>query len=149
VSPSCPHCGNRRFRYGELLGLFPAREIEPTRVICPRCKSALRITAASRAVAILLVALGAFGIPLTARAYLPRPLSTSSTVTFFAVLLGYLAIVVTVAWPRLVRLRLWESYVARVPSEVTRFYVRWVLNIVIAMLLVMLAVGAWNVLRGA
>ena len=137
MGPSCPQCRKSDFSYRELLSVHPYPvEFSPTRINCPSCNVALRITAKSRLVAVALILFFAIApIFMLARAGL-----VLSKWQIIFVVGAFFALYNLAIWPLVVRLKPWTEWQYWLPkSRLAGYTVYLLMPIAVIVLLFFLA----------
>ena len=111
---SCPTCRKSEFSYRALLSVHPyPGEFSPSRIDCPSCGAALRITARTRFIAGFVFVGSAVGTVLVL-GWLSASLQQWQVVTVIA---AVFAMYHFVFWPALVRLKPWTPFQYWLPKS--------------------------------
>jgi hypothetical protein len=118
MKPYCPRCERSAFTYSTILRAHPFREFSnPSRIDCPNCGLALRVSVASRT-ACLAIVLALLIIAVPAVAVLAQNLLQASgehiiiPICFVTIVIYWLGI-----WPHVARFEAWAPFDINVPGE--------------------------------
>ena len=114
MGPPCPQCKKSELSYRALLNIHPyPGEFSPAGVICPSCKTALRVTAKSRLMAITLI-LFLVAAPIVV---LARSGVDIQEWQFFLLPAGFMIFYYLAVWPYVVRLKPWTAFQYWLPKS--------------------------------